>query len=228
MKKLLTLLYAGCLINAGHLGATTNAKSNKGKDTISIRCMLFSPNLFYGIELGEKPVRDMVDTLVSEIPSYDTASELNLVIVSARELGFKGYKNILWEDILDSAESRGYEICPPQVGPELYVLSQNMPHGKALLNQKVANGRPIFIGMDRIRHNIIGQKNGGFAFLKRKNHFDYVFCIKSSPKRHSYELGYSATNTATQDEDFTWSTDDMFIFIKSQHPKSRKAYYCGN
>src|SRR5690348_8143093 len=120
MKKIILLICTAGLINSGHLYATNNNKGTKAKDTLNLKCLLFSANLFYGIELGEKPVRDMVDTLVSEIPGYDSATQLNLVVVSARDLGFKGYKYILWEDILDSAESKGYEICPPQVGPELY------------------------------------------------------------------------------------------------------------
>ena len=206
-----------CLANP--VFAASKGNLNKEKDTISVKCKLFCPNLFYGIELGEKPVPDIVDTLVNEIPYYDTAHRLKVVIVSGKDLGFTNETDISWDAIIDSAENRGYTICPPQLGPELYVLSQNLPAGRTLLTDHVLKGKPLFIGMDRLRHmgsDDEGKQSAGHSIFKRKDYYDFVFCIKAGSKLNSYALGYSVTNTASDKKSYGWTSTDMFIFINNK------------
>jgi hypothetical protein len=216
MKTLFLLFITIIFLICGVVYASSkNHVNHPKKDTMALKCILYSADLFYGMELGEKPVRDMVDTLVGEIPSFDSSSRLNLVILSGRDLGFKTQTNIFWEQILDSAEAKGYELCPPQVAPELYVMSQNMP-ARNTIKQKVSNGRPIFIGMNRIRHQIKNDRKGVFSIFSNKEYFDYVFCIKSNPKKNMYAIGYSATNSVHYDKDFIWTNDDLFIFLNKK------------
>lgn len=212
MKKLSFLLFiALAAINVCYAGGLK--KQHNPKDTLSVKCLLFSPDLFYGIELGEKPLRDMVDTLVSQINMYDSSDVLNLVIVSGRDLGFTNQQDILWQQIIDSAQSRGYGICPPQAGPEIFVLSQNQKNGHNLLARKVATGKPVFIGMNKIAYKDNTSKGQGF---------NYVFCIKSNGYKNSYSLGYSATSSVNRHKKYTWSSSDMFIFVNKKHPVKHK------
>ncbi len=218
MKNLLITLGLGItLIPSVFASGHDNKGSKKAKDTINIKCELYSPNLYYGIELGEKPTATMVDTLVGEIENYDTDANLNLVVITAQNLGFTNQTNILWEQILDSAQKRGFGICPAQIGPELYVLSQNIPSQKKLLSSSVINNRPIFVGMDKIRHTLNKLKKNGYHPFRHRDFFDYVFCIKSDNQKHEYELGYCATNSTTAGEAFVWNYNDKFIFVNKPH-----------
>lgn len=227
MKKILTLLFLSMLTGITTSYAITKGSKPKTKDTLSIKCLLFSPNLFYGIELGEKPVRDMVDTLVGQINMYDTAKELDLVILSGRDLGFSNQQNILWQQILDSATTRGYGVCPPQAGPEIYVLSQNMKQGHALLARRAAEGKPIFVGMNKLRFSGNTNNKSGI-FGSEKHSFDYVFCIKSGRQKNSYDLGYCATGAVKGRTKYVWTSNDLFIFVnKNQRPtNSHVMRYC--
>lgn len=214
MKKTVAILLLGLLLGPGLVTASNNNNSSTKKDTIQLKCLLFCPNLFYGIELGEKPVKDIVDTLVSEIPYYDTAQSLKLVIISAKDLGFTNESDISWDEILDSADSRGYGACPPQLGPELLVLSQNLMKNQAILNNDNLKGKPLFIGMDKLRHiNRNDRKPSTHSIFKRKNYYDFIFCVKENTKSNLYELGYSITDTPDDDKDFVWNSNDLFIFL---------------
>src|SRR5581483_959160 len=203
MKKIVLFLIAGILLIPCTIFAQ-NAKANMmhrkhRKDTLHIKCMLFSSRLFYAIELGEKPVATMVDTLVSEIKQYDSGAEFTLVLLTAKDSGFRMMSGLMWDDILDSAKSHGYQLCPPQMAPEIFVWSQNLPK-QNVIGERVAEGRPIFIGMDRIKHEDKQKRK----IFKHSDHFDYIFCIKDNPKNGEFELGYSATNTVNFDKDFVW------------------------
>jgi len=211
MKKIIpivlfVLLFAPYIASAQHGQSTMYQKKHK-KDTLQLKCVLFSDRIFYGIELGEKAVPTMVDTLVSEIHQYDSGAVLTLVIVSAKDLGFRMMSGLMWDDILDSAKSHGYQLCPPQVAPEIFVMSQNMPKHN-IIGERVAEGKPVFIGMDRIKHTDKQKRK----IFKNSDHFDYVFCIRAN-KNNEYELGYSATNTTNYDKDFVWNKDDFFVFV---------------
>jgi len=223
MKTLLTSLLATSLLLTSVL---TFAKSGPQKDTLSLKCMLYSANLFYGMELGEKPLHDMVDTLVSEVPYFDSTNKLNLVILSAKDLGFTAANGLLWDDILDSAEARGYQVCPAQVAPEIYMMTQNMESSRNLIKQKMPAERPIFVGMDRIRHHI--QTKGLLSIFTNKKYFDYVFCIKANAKKTACELGYSPTNSVNNDKSFGWSNNDLFIFVNKPKVDRTKGQICKN
>jgi hypothetical protein len=211
MKKYLLVL--ACILQG--ILAYAHNKDTANKDTLNIRLILSSAGLFYGIELGDKPLNDLVDTLVGEIPYDDSSSRMNLVIITGKELGFTNQTHIRWRVILDSAKKKGYHLCPPQTAADLYVLSKNMPKGRNLINQKVANGKPIFMGMHRIRHNVGMQKKRFLFFtFTRKVYFDYVFCLKANSRKNAFILGYSATDSSSGSEkDYIWAYNDTFIFI---------------
>jgi len=114
MKKILTLLLLSNLVNA--VMASVPDSIARKKDTISLRCTLSSPGLFYGAELNEKPVRDIVDTLLGEIPNYDTGKVLRAVIVSGKDLGFVNNNNISWKMLIDSAQKKRVYTLPSAVG----------------------------------------------------------------------------------------------------------------
>lgn len=224
MKTLLTILMIGSLMVPVSMNAANKHNTPaQHKDTMSMRCILYTPELFYGIELGEKNAKDMVDTLVGEVPFYDTNDNYNLVILSARDLGFENERDIFWQDILDSAESKGYGVCPAQVAPELFVQSQNMSNS-SLLAKRASGSRPLFVGMDKIKHAAVTAKKNRQA----KDAFDYVFCIKRDTRKHAYALGYCATNKANNRAEFTWNSNDLFIFIDKPNKRKNKATYCKN
>jgi hypothetical protein len=220
MKKTITLLLLCSFVKfvAAGTGIRRDTTTVRGKkDTLSLRCILSCPGLFYGVELNEKPVRDIVDTLVGEIPHYDTGKVLKVVIVSGKDLGFTNETGISWKTIVDSAQGRGYELCPAQLGAELFILSQNMPSGKTLLHNHVLKGKPLFIGMEPLKHHVIENLDDFgvplMAIFKRKDYFNYVFCIKSGTQLNSYDLGYSITESARDKKNYLWTSTDMFIFV---------------
>ncbi len=60
-----------------------------------------------------------------------TETEVNLVILSVADLGFKdGAKR---SDIYDKAQELGLELCPAEVGPQLRVQYKDQPAGEYLL-----------------------------------------------------------------------------------------------
>lgn len=186
----------------------------KGMDTINLKCLLYSPKLFYACELGEKPVSNLVDSLVGEIKNYDSSRRLNLVIVTLKDLGFGGWKGIPCAAILDSARSHGYKLCPPQTGPELIVLSQTCRRRHSRIPGGLAAGKPIYIGMKKLRHYISGSKSispnglGGGVF------FDYIFCIKGGRRGGDCQLGFCATDNVTHI--FSWTDEDRFILVQPE------------
>ncbi len=224
MRKLILIIGLSWIIPAFVIGANARGNHNK-KDTITLKCILFSANLFYGCELGEKPVCDMVDTLVSEIRDYDSSSKLQLVVVSLKDLGFAGWKNIPWNDILDSAAKHGYKPCLPQVGPEIIVMSQMVHHAQPLLPTDMSDNKPIYIGMKKIKHVPIRNNTGTISGLRSDNSFEYIFCIKGTHKKGEYMLGYCATDF--DKHIYSWTDKDRFIFALPI-PNDRSKKYCGN
>ncbi len=212
MKRCLLFVYLFILsdISSAHTRDTLN------RDTLNVRLILSSAKLFYGIELGEKPLSDLVDTLVGEINYNERTTVLNLVVITGKELGFTNQTHIRWKQIVDSAKKKGYRLCPPQTAADLYVISKNMPHGRNLLTQKVENGKPIFMGMGQERH-IVSTQRKKFLFIFPYTHrvyFDYVFCLKANSKKSAFILGYSATDASSgSKKDYIWTYNDMFIFV---------------
>jgi len=196
--------------NAKAEPSATNTHRDLGKqdNVFSVNCLLTSPNLFYASELGEKPVKDKVDSLVGDIQYNEANTSLDLVVVSANDLGFKNLEDVEWDEILDSALARGYALCPQQTGPELYVLAENK--SKSVKLPKLPTNTPVFIGMPQI-DKTINHKVLGINF---KKNMGYVFCLKAEGQNKSYKLGYCTTNK--EEENYFWSSKDMFIFAKKK------------
>lgn len=57
--------------------------------------------------------------------------ELDLVVVSVAELGFKNGAKM--KDIYDLAREKGLQLCPNQVGPELRLQYEDQPNGEWLV-----------------------------------------------------------------------------------------------
>jgi hypothetical protein len=70
----------------------------------------------------------------------DKETELDLVVVTVKNLGFKN--GATREKIYARAKELGLDLCPPEVGPQLRLQYQNQP-----------NGEWILIGMDPIRYS---------------------------------------------------------------------------
>lgn len=192
------MLATGCLFS-GKLSARNNKKGNI-RDTLTVKCLLSSPNAFYASELGEQPLRVTVDSLAKYI-NYDTTLKLHLVVVSLSQLGLQNLADVQWDELLDSAISHGYLPCPAQVGPELYLLSQS----NQLQNLPV--GVPVFIGMEEITRSL-HHKFKDFASKKQEG---FVFCLKSKKQGASYKLGYSSI--LSSGKNCIWSADDKFVFV---------------
>jgi hypothetical protein len=181
----------------------------KAENVFSVNCLLTSPGLFYASELGEKPVMDKVDSLVGQIQyNVNNNNSLDLVVVSAKDLGFKELVDVQWDEILDSALARGYALCPQQTGPELYVLAANKSKTEKL--PKLPSNVPVFIGMPQI-DKTVSHKVLGFKVTRNEG---YVFCLQSQGQNKSYKLGYCTTNK--EDENYFWTAQDMFIFAKKK------------
>jgi hypothetical protein len=187
---------------------TTHRNLNKAENAFSVNCLLTSPNLFYACELGEKPVMDKVDSLVGNIQYNTDNASIDLVVVSANDLGFKNLADVEWDEILDSALARGYALCPQQTGPELYVMAANK--SKTVKLPKLPINTPVFIGMPQI-DKTVSHKVLGFKVQKNEG---YVFCLKAQGQNKSYKLGYCTTNK--EDENYFWTSQDMFIFAKKK------------
>lgn len=225
MKSLIVILALCWIAPPPNTGMGAHEKT-EGQDTINLKCILFSPKLFYGCELGEKPMSTLVDTLVGEIQNYDSSCELHLVTVSLKELGFGGWKGIPCNVILDSARRHGYKLCPPQTAPELIVLSQIGRRSHPIFSKTLSDSKPYFIGMNTLRHYSTTDKQGKTIGHSRGSFFDYIFCVKSSHKKGECQLGFCATTNTTHI--FSWTDDDRFIFVQNTtHRKSAKNWNKG-
>lgn len=58
-------------------------------------------------------------------------TEIDLVVVSVAELGFKG--GVIRQDIFKRALALGLELCPNEVGPQLRLQYKDQPKGEWLL-----------------------------------------------------------------------------------------------
>ncbi|HXP49634.1 MAG TPA: hypothetical protein VN922_06770, partial [Bacteroidia bacterium] len=192
--------------------ASNNNSNNRKHDTasdesINLKFMLSSPNLFYAAQLGEAPVKDKVDSMINTI-TFDTAQNVHLVLVSAADLGLRNLADIQWEEILDSALAHGYQWCPAQTGPELLLWAQYTSTTQGL--SKLHPNVPVFIGMPEMCNTKTQKVHG-----KQHKYWDgYVFCLKSDGRHKGYKLGY--TSTGLDAKPVYWSSNDMFVFVKSK------------
>lgn len=183
-------------------------------DTFTVKNLLSSVELYYGMELGEKRQADILDTLLHETPFTDSLKQFNLVIIQVKQLGIKNKQHVFFEDIIDSAKSQGYKACPPQVGAEILVHTQNMPHDKGLFTSKVIDGTDVFIGMDPETHSKMKYKKGE---ARKGKFFDYVFCIKSDPKNKGLALGYAKSDSNNSSEIYVWTSNDYVVLVNKNH-----------
>lgn len=202
MKNLLLIMLTiGSLITSNAMAGTEKRKTAPIIDTFTVHCLFSSANIFYAAELGEKQSPDKVDSLVGVI-DYDSTQSIHLALVSASDLGFKNLDDVQWSEILDSAISHGYKVCPPQIGPEIYLLSQCKKMHNIPVNV------PVFIGMPEIKeytkHKFLG--------ITAQNEQSYIFCLKTNAKNKSCELGYTTTKYSSKH--FCWTSTDKFLFVK--------------
>src|SRR5690349_17044363 len=116
-KSLILLLFINLCISCFGQGMHAHRQTG-ATDTFSVKNILSSVNLYYGLELGEKRQADVLDTLLHETQFTDSLKHFKLVILQVKQLGIKNKQHIYVEDILDSAKNQGYKLCPPQVGAE--------------------------------------------------------------------------------------------------------------
>ena len=77
-------------------------------------------------------IGDWGDDILSK-PAFtasETETEVNLVVVSVAELGFK--EGATRKDIYERAISLGLELCPNEVGPQLRLQYKDQPNGEWL------------------------------------------------------------------------------------------------
>lgn len=214
MKKSLFIisfvyLFGNCYSQVKH-----NIRPTNEADTFTVKNILSSVSLYYGMELGEKRQADMLDTLLHETPFTDSLKQFNLIILQVKQLGIKNKQHIFFEDIIDSAKRQGYKACAPQVGAEILVHTQNMPHDKSLFTSKVVDGMDVFIGMDPETHSKIKYKKGE---ARTGKFFDYVFCIKSDPKKKDLALGYTKSDSNNASEVYVWTSNDYVVLVNKNH-----------
>ncbi len=106
-------------------------------------------------------------------------TELDLVVVSVAELGFKNGAKL--KDIYDRAKEKGLQLCPNQVGPELRLQYEDQPNGEWLV-----------IGMEPITDS----DGGLYVFYVEHNvsdlwlstHYDYPGLLWFSNDRFVFVL----------------------------------------
>jgi hypothetical protein len=214
----LLLTIAGCLTTVSLFAHSTHSSHSAEKartikqtykmtytsaaaKTADLDCILTSPNLFFGCELGEKKLNKEVDTMAARI-AYDNSLHVKLIAVSLEDLGLTG-NNISYTEIKEAAQKLGYKLCPSQIGPELCVLSQNKPQNMEKLG--LPKNTNIYIAMDEISETSNMFYNGYYYGFKK----DYVFSV--TEKGQSLKLGYFVTQFANYTSNF--SSKDVMIFI---------------
>lgn len=82
-------------------------------------------------------------------------TEVNLVVVSVGELGFP--KGATREAIYQAAKKLGYELCPPDVGPELRLQYPDQPKDEWL----IIGMEPITVSGGRLKLFCVGHDGYG-------------------------------------------------------------------
>ncbi len=65
------------------------------------------------------------DDILGKIKISETEEEVNLVVTTVKELGFKN--DACYADICKRAHELGLELCPAEVGPQLRLWYKNQP-----------------------------------------------------------------------------------------------------
>jgi hypothetical protein len=89
----------------------------------------------------------------------DTEIEVDLVVVTVRELAFSGGPTC--KEIYDRALELGLDLCPSEVGPQLRLQYLDQPKGEGLLIAM----EPITDSDGRLRLFGVGRRDGGGCWL---------------------------------------------------------------
>jgi len=81
-------------------------------------------------EKDGRRISDWASDILSKITVATKETELELVIASVAELGFK--KGAKYSDICDRIKELGYDLCPAEVGPQFRLQYENQPNGEWL------------------------------------------------------------------------------------------------
>ncbi len=76
-------------------------------------------------------IGDWANDILGKMEISKTEEEVNLVVATVRELGFKNGAN--YADICKKAQELGLELCPAEVGPQLRLQYTNQPKGEWLI-----------------------------------------------------------------------------------------------
>lgn len=96
-------------------------------------------------------ISDYGEDLLAKMSLVKEAVELELVVVSVKDLGLKS--GATTKQIYDRANQLGLDLCPAQVGPELRLAYQDQPGGEWLLVAMTPitdrNGYPLVFSVVR-------------------------------------------------------------------------------
>lgn len=73
-------------------------------------------------------ISNLAADILAKVTVSPTEAELDLVVVSVAELGFKD--GALYEDICGRAQEFGLELCPAETGPQLCLQYYDQPLGE--------------------------------------------------------------------------------------------------
>jgi hypothetical protein len=80
------------------------------------------------LKKAKRQISDWAKGILGKITLSNVEYELELVLVSVRELGFK--KSATLKEIFDRALELGLDLCPAEVGPQLALQYLNQPLGE--------------------------------------------------------------------------------------------------
>jgi pterin-4a-carbinolamine dehydratase len=106
-------------------------------------------------------IGDRADDILGK-PAFtasDTESEVELVVRSVEELGFKD--GATREQIYNRAKEIGLDLCPAEVGPQLRLQCKDQPKGEWLLIAM----EPITDSDGNLRVFLVGRGDGGEQWL---------------------------------------------------------------
>ncbi len=85
-------------------------------------------------------------------------TEIDLVVISVAELGFKNGATL--QDIYQRAQELGFDICPPEVGPQLRLQYKDQPNGEWL----PIGMEPVVVSNGPLRVFSVGRDDSGLWF----------------------------------------------------------------
>ena len=96
-------------------------------------------------------IGDYADQILNKVKVSETATQLDLIVMTVAELGFKG---AIRKQIYDRAIELGLELCPAEVGPALRLRYPDQPYGEWLRISMDpitdSDGNPKVFGVGRV------------------------------------------------------------------------------